>query len=281
MTAVAIGPRLGKRHILWLTGILAVGLALSLMPLDNTIQLIGNASFAATFLSYAQSDMIRLRLIAIASLCMGLVYNTYVHLQMPDGQGIALVVFWLTVFLLQNLYKAVREVSQSIEASIECGERQLLVASFPAMHSKDWILLAKHAKRRTLAKDESILQAGESTEGLMLLSVGSAVERRLDGLLPLARLPGTFWGELTWSLGRSRYDQSPCTVVVVSENAEVWEWSYQVLDRLTKDNPRLLAALRDGFLRSACFKHGLLQSRLDDRQTAWQDTPVRQPRLQS
>jgi hypothetical protein len=86
-------PRLSQKKALVGTLALVSGAALVVLPIDKSIELIGNASFAATFLSYAQSDIIRLRLIAIASLCMGLVYNTYVHLQMPEGQGIALVIF--------------------------------------------------------------------------------------------------------------------------------------------------------------------------------------------
>ena len=264
-------PRLSQKKALVGTLALVSGAALVVLPIDKSIELIGNASFAATFLSYAQSDIIRLRLIAIASLCMGLVYNTYVHLQMPEGQGIALVIFWLGVFLVQNVAKAVREVSQSIEASLDPELRQLLAASFPSMHSKDWLQLMQAAHRREAQKQEVLLDAGASTTTLMLLASGSAVETRIDGLPPLVRQPGTFWGELTWSLGRERYNKSPCAVTVTSETAHILEWSYDELDALTRDNPRMLAALRDGFLRSACFKHGLLQARTHDLEPIWQE----------
>ena len=121
------------------------------------------------------------------------------------------------------------------------------------MHSKDWQVLSKHARRRMLKKDESILRAGDSTKSLMLLAKGGATEQRIDDVPSLMRRPGTFWGELTWSLGASRFDKSPCAVIVTSDEAELWEWDYGVLDELTRRNARLLAALRDGFLRSACF----------------------------
>ena len=187
-------PRLSQKQALMGTFALVSGAALVVLPIDRSIELIGNTSFAATFLSYAQSDIIRLRLIAIASLCMGLVYNTYVHLQMPEGQGIALVIFWLSVFLVQNMAKAVREVSQSIEASLDPESRQLLAASFPAMHSKDWLQLIQAAHRREAQKQDVLLDAGASTSTLMLLASGSAVETRIDGPPPLVRQPGTFWG---------------------------------------------------------------------------------------
>ena len=41
-------------------------------------------------------------------------------------------------------------------------------------------------------------------------------------------------------------------------------WDYTTLDNLTAKNPRMLAALRDGFIRSAAFKHGLLRERTHD-----------------
>ena len=63
-------PRLSQKKALVGTLALVSGAALVVLPIDKSIELIGNASFAATFLSYAQSDIIRLRLIAIASLCM-------------------------------------------------------------------------------------------------------------------------------------------------------------------------------------------------------------------
>ncbi len=68
--------------------VMGAGALVVALPLERSIHLIGNASFAASFLSYAQSDMIKLRVIAIVSLCMGLIYNTYTHLQMPEGQEV-------------------------------------------------------------------------------------------------------------------------------------------------------------------------------------------------
>ena len=43
--------------------------------------LLGHLSFAITFLSYAQRNIVKLRLLAIASLAIGLVYNGWVHLR--------------------------------------------------------------------------------------------------------------------------------------------------------------------------------------------------------
>lgn len=266
--------RIAQHAVVLVWGGFAISLLVALvaLPLERAIQIVGNASFAATFLAYAQNDLIRLRLMAIASLIMGLVYNTYIHLNMPAGQGIALVLVWLTLFLLQNLYKAGQEIVQTIEAPMDADEKLLASTAFPTIHSRDWRALANASTKRTLPFGASLLYAGCPTNSIMLLAYGQADEVRSDGLPTLERHAGTFWGELTWTLGKGAYNQSPCEVMVTSPSAEVWEWSYEALDRLTAKNPRLLAALRDGFLRSACFKHGLLQVRRHDAKPIWDES---------
>lgn len=238
-------------------------------PSLNLFELLGHASFIATFAAYSQNDLIKLRIIAIVSLLCGLIYNAHVHFSMPEGQGIALVLFWLAVFLLQNLYKAYAEIANSIESPIPASQRLLVSTAFPEMHSKDWCRLSSIATVRRLKKGDVLIEAGGSTAAVMILASGRVEECRTDGLPPLKRSIGTVWGELTWTLGRSSFNTSPCQVVVVSDEAEVWEWSYVSLDKICSNNQRLLAALRNGFLRSACFKHGLLQKRQDDSPPTW------------
>lgn len=274
MTLVPLAlKRLTRHGVVLIWGLFATALAVALvaLPLERAVQIVGNASFAATFLSFAQSDILKLRLLAIASLIMGLIYNTNIHLNMPQGQGIALVLFWLALFLTQNLYMAGRELAQSIEVPMAPDERLLASTAFPTMHSRDWQILASACTKRTLPFGASLLCAGGQTDSIMLLAYGQADEVRSDGLPTLERHAGTFWGELTWTLGKGAFNQSPCEVMVTSPSAEIWEWSYERLNRLTARNPRMLAALRDGFLRSACFKHGLLQVRRHDAKPIWDE----------
>ena len=257
-------PKISPLHVFIAFFLVLACVLVVILPLERSIEIIGNASFAATFFSYAQSSMFRLRLLAIASLVLGLAFLGFVPWRMPHGQGIALVLFWLSVFFVQNIYKAVKEISDSIEAPLGAEERMLLAATFPAMHSRDWQKLSRHASRKTLMKGEVILGAGESTTAIILLARGSANEVRLDGLPSLVRHPGTFFGELTWSLGKDAFNASPCSVLSASDAVHLLVWDYTTLDNLTAKNPRMLAALRDGFIRSAAFKHGLLRERTHD-----------------
>lgn len=70
----------------------------------DPVSLIGHASYLLAALSFAQSRMLRLRLLAIASFALGLLYNGLVHLQMPEGQHLWPTLIWLSAFLAQNLY---------------------------------------------------------------------------------------------------------------------------------------------------------------------------------
>lgn len=244
------------------------------MPTQDFFYLLGHLSFVITFLAYAQSNLIRLRLIAVCSLVVGLVYNTYVHMNMPDGQNLWPVLLWMGVFLVQNIVNSVREVNRSLEIAVPAHERLIQASAFPRMHSRDWMAMSAAAKKSLLPKGHVVLATGAATYSLQMLVMGTALEQRSDQV-PLRRRMGALWGELTWVLGEEMFNSSPCEVLITSEDAEAWEWDYTVLDRLCKGNDRLSIALKDGFVRSASFKHGLLAPRRDDQE------PLLEPRRQA
>lgn len=244
------------------------------MPKQDFFYLLGHLSFVITFLAYAQSNLIRLRLIAVCSLVVGLVYNAYVHMNMPEGQNLWPVLLWMGVFLVQNIVNSVREVNRSLEISVPAHERLIQASAFPRMHSRDWMTMSAAAKKSILPKGHVVLATGAATHSLQMLVMGTALEQRSDQA-PMRRRMGALWGELTWVLGEEMFNCSPCEVLITSEDAEVWGWDYRVLDRLSKGNDRLSIALQDGFVRSASFKHGLLAPRCDDQE------PLLVPRRQS
>lgn len=252
-----------------LLGVLIVVAILAAAPWALTLSsqelfyALGHLSFAITFLAYAQKDLIKLRLIAITSLVVGLIYNSYVHVNMPPDQNLWPVLLWMGVFLIQNVINSVREVSRSMEIAIPAHERLIQASAFPQTHSRDWALLSQHAQKKILGCGEVILKKGQSTDSLQMLVFGSAQESR-DDQQPIRRRLGALWGELTWVLGRDMFNSSPCDVTVTSDTAEVWTLSYETLDKLCAKNDRLAAALKDGFIRSASFKHGLLIERAHD-----------------
>jgi hypothetical protein len=260
------------------TGVCALGLSALVLPTQDFFYLLGHLSFVITFLAYAQSNLIKLRLIAVASLVVGLVYNTYVHINMPPDQNLWPVLVWMAVFLVQNVINSVREVNRAMELPIPAHERLIQATAFPKSHSRDWAVLSEAATKRQVNNGKVLLQVGAPTDCLQLMVAGKASERRPDLSDDIRRRAGAMWGELTWVLGSEMFNSSPCEVVVTSDKAEVWSWSYETLDKLCRNNDRLASALKDGFVRSAGLKHGLLVHRDHDEELGAHPTPVRPQR---
>jgi hypothetical protein len=217
---------------------------------------IGHISFALTFLSYAQREIIRLRMIAVASLLCGLIYNGWVQSRMTGDDNIWLVIFWLSVFLIQNIILLVREIRAGLEMSLPAESRSLMVSIFPMMHSRDWHTLVGMAQVKTFSRGTKILDVGEPTTRLQLIVSGTAIENRNGVTRQCGK--GTLWGELTYVMGDDQFNASPVSIVTNSETLVVYSWSYAMLRELAAKNLRLHAALQHGFVYSAGLKHGLL-----------------------
>lgn len=217
---------------------------------------IGHISFALTFLSYAQRDIIRLRMIAVASLICGLAYNGWVQSRLTGDEDIWLVLFWLGIFLLQNIILLVREIRAGLEMTLPAESRSLMVSTFPMMHSRDWQALVGMAQVQTFSRGSHILKVGEATSSLQLIVSGFAKENR-NGVDRLCA-KGTLWGELTYVMGDDHFNASPVTIAAESETLIVYSWPYDILREMAAKNIRLNAALQHGFVYSAGLKHGLL-----------------------
>lgn len=223
---------------------------------SRVIPILGHASFLLTFLSYSQKNIIRLRAVAVASLFLGLIYNSWIDVNMPEGQDIHLVVLWLAIFMVQNIYLLVREIRESMEVHLPLEQRELLVASFPAMHSQDWKKLMACAQVKNYQKGDEVLALGASTQSIQLIADGTAEENRCGSHKPCRK--GTIWGELTYVMGEDYYNSSPVSIVATSDTLTVLEWKYEKLRKLSSHNSRFDAALQNGFVHSAGMKHGLL-----------------------
>jgi len=220
------------------------------------IPFIGHLSFGLTFLSYAQKDIIRLRMIAVCSLAFGLIYNGWINASMEGDENIWLVIGWLGIFFIQNAYLLFREIRDGLELPLTGKLRDLLVATFPRMHSRDWDLLYKKANTRTFSRGAVILNVGDKTSSLQVIVSGSAEELR-DGKKRTCQ-SGTMWGELTYVMGLDYFNASPVKITCNSDVLVVLEWDYKFLNDICNKNFRLSAALQHGFVHSAGIKHGLL-----------------------
>jgi hypothetical protein len=187
---------------------------------------------------------------------VGLTYNTWVHIHMPEGSGIWPVLFWMSIFLVQNIVLAIMQIRGEMEVSLRPASRSLMCSTFPSMHSRDWAAMMAKRKEIVLASGDVLLDIGGETDSLMLLAEGRLEEHRGDGRRFL-RTAGGMFGELTFVMGRDEFNSSPCKVTAVSERVLVYTWDYEALAELAQQ-PRFKAALEEGFVRSAGLKHGLL-----------------------
>ena len=165
------------------------------------------------------------------------------------------MLFWLGLFMCINIGMLVRAIYLGMEVSLPSERRALLVATFPTMHSRDWLELYKAA---TLARHEpgvALLKIGDSTDAVHILASGSVNEIRADGTR-LHRTASAMWGELSYCT-EQQFDGSPCQIVTETTATEI-VLPYPILKQLTARNVRLRAAMMEGFVRTAGLKHGLL-----------------------
>lgn len=213
---------------------------------------VGMASFAASGAAYLMTNILKLRMLAIVSGVLGLVYNA----TLISGP-LWLVLFWLGLFLLINTGRLVQAIVAEMECKLTPPDRALMVSTFPSMHSRDWALLRGIAKERECAAGDVLLDFGSHTESLSILERGCAEELRADGRV-LRRTPSTMWGELSF-VTEQQFDGSPCKITALSD-VVVLDFDYSDLAKLVNARPRLKAAMMEGFVRTAGLKHGLLAS---------------------
>ena len=213
---------------------------------------IGMASFACSGAAYLMTNILKLRMLAIASGLLGLIYNA----TLASGP-LWLVLFWLGLFLLINVGRLVQAIVGEKERPLAPADRALLVATFPSMHSRDWALLRGVATERAYSAGDVLLDFGAHTNALSILATGVADEVRVDGRI-LRRAPSTMWGELSFVTSQ-QFDGSPCRIAAGSD-VVVLDFDYEALKGLIDARPRMKAALMEGFVRTAGLKHGLLSA---------------------
>lgn len=214
---------------------------------DLVLPVMGHLSFLITFLAYQQRNVIRLRLIAILSLGIGLAYNSLVQSRMPEDQNIYPVLFWMVVFIVQNLALVVRAIADQMETPLRPASRELMVKTFPSMHSKDWSRLLAAGVEEVHPKGTVLLAADGGTDSLHILASGSIVQT-CCGSPDLLKNAGTMWGERTYFLGEDEFNSSPCSILALN-NVRVIKINYENLRKLC-DSDRMRAALFEGVMRS-------------------------------
>ena len=225
------------------------------MSLHLLLNGIGMLSFLCSACAYLMTSMVRLRILAIASGSLGLIYNA----TLPSGP-LWLVLFWLALFWIINATRLTNALRSEMEVALSPDDRALLVETFPMMHSRDWVALRAQAVITAFEEGETLLDLGADTNAVSVIARGEATEIRSTGEV-FRRGPSAMWGELSY-VTHQQFGGSPCRIVA-RRPVQVLAWDYAKLDALTSRNARMRAAMMEGFVRTAALKHGLMAADVD------------------
>jgi len=193
---------------------------------------VGHLSFGLTALSFLMRDILLLRLLAIVSGVLGLVYNYF----LPEGP-LWLVIFWLFVFLLINLVRVVMLFLERRGVSFTDEERELYQTLFRNFAPVEFMKVMRLARWRDSTGDELLATENAPLDELKLIYNGEvAVERQGQ---EIARVKdGTFIGEMSYIHG----GDATATVRTVRPTRYI-SWPQDELRKLLKRNPTMDVAM--------------------------------------
>ena len=193
----------------------------------------GHAAFALTGVSFLVADVLMLRVFAVISSFLSILFNTW-H---PVGQTLWLPIRWSIFYACVNIGYIAMLVS---ERFVWLGERESATyRSFFAdtMSVKDFAKLIRAGEfRRASARDE-VMTRGEPTTQLLLVIDGAGAEIDVGAGVTIVRERGLL-GEISFlhggSAGATAYVQPGCSFVA---------WEREALEELLSREPSVRRVL--------------------------------------
>ena len=222
------------------------------------LTLLGHLSFALQAASYLMQRLLWLRLLAIASLIIGIGYNSWLAISTPE---LWTVVGWLAVFLLINVVTSIRMVWENSEVQLTEPERDLASRAFPLMRSRDYRSLMEAATIVAPNPGSLLVREGDSMSAVYLVVKGRLIEKSADGAVSFTGR-GQMIGEASF-VTHEQYGGSP-TNISVDSGTELASWSYEEINCLTEKRKDLARALLDGFVRGLVKKRNVLRTDVVD-----------------
>lgn len=222
---------------------------------------LGHLSFALAALSFAMRNILWLRLLAIGSGIVGIVYNSSIAAGYlgPANPELWNVVGWLTLFLGINIWQSLRLAVEQMEAKLDEPSRMLLARAFPTMKSRDFARLQKHWRIQEVGAGTVLLDQEQTTQALHIVLDGcvTAINDRHE-ITTLA--PGAMYGEISFAI-QEQYGGST-TRLITATPCRIASLDYDTLHRLCLQSATLKTALLDSILRGLAKKNQLLRSEL-------------------
>ncbi len=175
--------------------------------------LVGNIEYILLVISMMMTNMLWLRLLAIASGVAGFIYSTW-WLHDPVG------VFWETVFTLVNVVQILIIKYRNVTARFSPDDRDFYERIFPQLEPHQMRRLLKTGHWRTAPAGTELTRQGEVVSHLCFLNTGS-VEVQVNGATVGTCPPKSLIGEISIASGQ------PATATVAAQN----EIHYLALER--------------------------------------------------
>lgn len=224
---------------------------------------VGHLSFALSAAGYLTADIVRLRVLAVCSVVLGIVFNA----TLATGP-LWITIFWLSIFLVANVWRLFTGSSVGRKTPVLGQRLAFLGRVFPAMRAQDWQKLIEGVPVEIYRRGDSIPCGGMCvvTEGRVSRTGRSGGAMRVD-----------LWGAADFLGGEAHVDD---------QGALIAETDQVALLRLPVDRARSLAcesdglnaAILDGFLR-ATMAAGSAASRTPDGVAAIAGNPPQGWRL--
>ena len=197
--------------------------------MDSTgVIVIGHLSFVAAAFSFLMKDIILLRVIAIFSSFLGIVYNFF-----AASEPLWLVIFWLSIFIIINLYQTVNTIFELRMTEFSDKELEIRNLFFKQLSLSQFKKLIKLSTRQTFPKTTQIITTEQDAPELRLIISGS-VKIRQKGKILATLHAGSFIGEISFMSGsRASADVS------ATEETNVISWDQTSLRKLLLANPCL------------------------------------------
>ena len=190
--------------------------------------LLGHFSFTLTAMSFFMRDILFLRILAIASLLVGMIYN----FRVPGGP-LWLVIFWLFVLLSINIFRIIIHVYENRSISFSEEERDLFRTLFHRFPPVEFLKFIRLGEWRNAEPGAVLATQGMEIDDLKLIYNGevSILRDRKE----ISRCSdGTLVGEMSYIHG----GDATATVQVLRPTRYI-SWPRGELKNLLKRNPTM------------------------------------------
>ena len=194
----------------------------------SLINLLGHLSFFASATSFLMKDIIFLRILAIVSSVLGIIYNYWV-----TTEPLWLVIFWLSLFLIINLLQIARLIRDNTGISLSDEEQFIHEILFSSFSTFEFKKLVHAAEWKESNPGDVLALEGKELNELKFIYAGEVGVYKENRELTKLR-DGALIGELSYL-----QDTSASATVITIQKTKYLCWEKTKLRNLLSKNPTM------------------------------------------